>query len=125
MTSWTVACQAPLSMGVSRQEYWSGLSFPSPGDLPSPGVEPTLQGLLHCRVSHIAADSSQTGPVGKPEKESTLNKEHVLVRDGGNRTSLRRVSNLVFVKVYKTLELTVHTTSVMLTNYPNTSPYDI
>ena len=116
MTSWTVACQAPLSMGVSRQEYWSGLSFPSPGDLPNPGVEPTLQGLLHCRVSHIAADSSQTGPLGKPEKESTLNKEHVLVRDGGNRTSLRRVSNLVFVKVYKTLELTVHTTSVMPTN---------
>ena len=125
MTSWTVACQAPLSMGVSRQEYWSGLSFPSPGDLPNPGVEPTLQGLLHCRVSHIAADSSQTGPLGKPEKESTLNKEHVLVRDGGNRTSLRRVSNLVLVKVYKTLELTVHTTSVMPTNYPNTSPYDI
>ena len=37
---WTVACQAPLSMGFSRQEYWSGLSFPSPGDLPNPGIEP-------------------------------------------------------------------------------------
>ena len=35
-TPWTVACQAPLSMGFSRQEYWSGLSFPSPGDLPDP-----------------------------------------------------------------------------------------
>ena len=39
-TSWTVACQAPLSMGFSRQEYWSGLPFPSPGDLPSPGIKP-------------------------------------------------------------------------------------
>ena len=36
---WTVAQQGPLSMGFSRQEYWSGLSFPSPGDLPDPGIE--------------------------------------------------------------------------------------
>ena len=39
-TPWTVACQAPLSMGLSQQEYWSGLSFPSPGDLPNLGIEP-------------------------------------------------------------------------------------
>ena len=39
-TLWTVAPQAPLSMGFSRQEYWSGLPFPSPGDLPEPGIEP-------------------------------------------------------------------------------------
>ena len=38
-TTWTVACQAPLSMGFFRQEYWSGLSFPSPGDLPDLGIE--------------------------------------------------------------------------------------
>ena len=37
---WTVARQAPLSMGFSRQEYWSGLLFPLPGDLPDPGIEP-------------------------------------------------------------------------------------
>ena len=37
---WAVACQAPLSMGFSRQEYWSGLPFLSPGDLPDPGIEP-------------------------------------------------------------------------------------
>ena len=45
-TLWTVAYQAPLSMGFSRQEYWSGLPFPSPGDLPNPGIEagsPALQ----------------------------------------------------------------------------------
>ena len=37
---WAVACQGPPSMGFSRQEYWSGLPFPSPGDLPDPGIEP-------------------------------------------------------------------------------------
>ena len=37
---WTVACQAPQSMGFSRQEYWSGLLFPFPGDLPDPGIKP-------------------------------------------------------------------------------------
>ena len=45
-TPWTVAYQAPLSMGFSRQEYWSGLPFPSPGDLPNTGIKPgspTLQ----------------------------------------------------------------------------------
>ena len=39
-TPWTVAHQAPQSMEFSRQEYWSGLPFPSPGDLPDPGIEP-------------------------------------------------------------------------------------
>ena len=39
-TPWTVACQAPLSMGFSRQEYWSGFPFPSPGDLPDQGIDP-------------------------------------------------------------------------------------
>ena len=39
-TPWTVAYQVPPSMGVSRQEYWSGLPFPSPEDLPDPGIEP-------------------------------------------------------------------------------------
>ena len=39
-TPWTVARQAPPSMGFSRQEYWSGLPLPSPGDLPNPGTEP-------------------------------------------------------------------------------------
>ena len=39
-TPWTVAYQAPPSMGFSRQEYWNGLPFPSPGDVPDPGIEP-------------------------------------------------------------------------------------
>ena len=40
-TPWTSACQAPLSMGFSRQEYWNGLPFPPPGDLSDPGIKPT------------------------------------------------------------------------------------
>ena len=40
VTPYTVAWQAPLSMGFPREEYWSGLPFPSPGDLPHPGIEP-------------------------------------------------------------------------------------
>ena len=45
MISWTAACQDPLSVELSRQEYWSGLPFPSPGDLPSPGIEPMSPAL--------------------------------------------------------------------------------
>ena len=48
ITLWSVALQASLSIGFSRQEYWSGLSFPSPGYLPGPGIEsgsPALQGV--------------------------------------------------------------------------------
>ena len=44
-TPWTVACQAPVSMGFSRQHYWSGLPFPSPGDLPKPGIKPRSPAL--------------------------------------------------------------------------------
>ena len=57
-TPWTVARQAPLSMGFSRQEYWSGLPFPSPGDLPNPGIEPGSPALW--------ADSLPTELWGKP-----------------------------------------------------------
>ena len=40
VTLWTAVCQAPLSLGFSRQEYWSGVPFPLPGDLPDPGIKP-------------------------------------------------------------------------------------
>ena len=50
-TPWTVAYQAPPSMGFSRQEYWSGLPFPSPGDLPDPGIKPRSPAFqLSCLV---------------------------------------------------------------------------
>ena len=45
MTPWTVAHQAPLPMEFSRQEYWSGLPFPSPGDIPNPGIKPLSPAL--------------------------------------------------------------------------------
>ena len=54
---WTVAHQAPLSMGFSRQEYWSGLPFPSPGDLPDPVIEP--------RSPTLQADALTSAPSGK------------------------------------------------------------
>ena len=55
---WTVACQAPLSMEVSRQEYWSGKPFPFLGDLPNPGIKPESPTLQ--------ADSLLSEPPGKP-----------------------------------------------------------
>ena len=58
MTPWTIAHQASLSMGFSRQEYWSGLPFRSPGNLPNPGIEPGSPALQ--------ADSSLSEPLGKP-----------------------------------------------------------
>ena len=70
-TPWTVAYQAPPSMGFSRQECWSGLPFPSPGDLPDPGIEPgspTLQ-----------ADALPSEPPGKAPSESLWNKAVVYI----------------------------------------------
>ena len=58
VTLWTVACRAPLSMRFSRQEYWSGLPFPSPVDLPDPGIDPGSPALQ--------ADSFPTELQGKP-----------------------------------------------------------
>jgi len=57
-TLWTVAYQAPLSMGFSRQEYWNGLPFPSPGDLPHPGIK--------LRSPALQADALPSEPPGKP-----------------------------------------------------------
>ena len=58
VTPWTVAHQVPPSMGFSRQEYWSGLPFPSPGDCPNPGIEPMSPALQ--------AEALTSEPPGKP-----------------------------------------------------------
>ena len=66
----TVACQAPPSMGFSRQEYWSGLPFPSPGDLPDPGFEPrspTLQADTY-HLSHQGIPGVNTGAIGNRQR---------------------------------------------------------
>ena len=59
VTLWTAAHQAPLSMGFSRQEYWAGLPFPSPGDFPDPGIEP--------RSPTLASGCFTAEPAGKLE----------------------------------------------------------
>ena len=64
-TPWTVACEAPLSMEFSRQEYWNGLPFTFPGDLPDPGIEPGSPSLQ--------ADSL---PSSHQESPSTLTPTH-------------------------------------------------
>ena len=58
VTLWTVDSQAPLSMGFSRQEYWSGLPLPSPADLPDPGIEP--------QSPELQTDSLPSDPPGSP-----------------------------------------------------------
>ena len=58
VTFWTIPRHAPLSMGFSREEYWSGLPFPPPGGLPDPGIEP--------RSSALRVDSLLSEPQGKP-----------------------------------------------------------
>ena len=60
VTPWSVACQDSLSVRFSRQEYWSGLQFPSPGDLPNPGIE--------LRSPALQADSLLTELQGKPKE---------------------------------------------------------
>ena len=68
MTLWTIAHQSSLSMGFSRQEYWSGLPFPPPGDLPNPGIKPmspvapALQAdsaLSHCESPNSGSEISK------------------------------------------------------------------
>ena len=69
---WTIACQPPLSMEFSRQEYWSGLPFPSPWDLLKPGIKPGFPALQ--------ADSYLSKPPGKPLE---LEYQHTNVAGGG------------------------------------------
>ena len=68
VTPWTAALQAPQSMGFSRQEYWSGVPFPSPGDLPDPGIE---AGSLA-----LQADALPSEPPGKPRKLKNVEKSY-------------------------------------------------
>ena len=68
-TPWTVAYQAPPSMGFSRQEYWSGMLFPSPGDLPDAGIEPGSPAFQ--------ADTLTSEPLGKPMQGPMQIKQNV------------------------------------------------
>ena len=86
-TPWTVAHQAPLSMGFSRQEYWSGVPFPSPGDLPDPGIEP---GSPEFQVDALTSE-----PPGKPKKEDETDKK--------GHENLRHVN---IIKYYAVIKIT-------------------
>ena len=78
MTPWTVAHQAPLSMGSLRQENWSGLQCPPPGDHPNPGIDP---GLLHCRQILLPSE-----PPGKPRQKAGQNNRTLVVRERRPKT---------------------------------------
>ena len=80
VTPWTVACQAPLSMGFPRQEYWNGLSFPSPGDLPAKDSNPHF---LHWQVtslplSHQGSPYVNTVGVGLPLLYAVIQRRRLL-----------------------------------------------
>ena len=66
-TPWTVVYQAPPSMGFSRQEYWSGLPFPSPGDLPDPGIEPWCSLVAQMAKSLPAMEKTQVWSLGRED----------------------------------------------------------
>ena len=89
-TPWTIAWQAPLSMGFSRQEYWSGLPFPSPGDLPKPGIEPESPTLQ--------ADTLSSEPPGKPSFK--LNCHYVISTHCIISIFLYLLTNFMFVGHY-------------------------
>ena len=94
VTPWTTAHQAPLSMRFSRQGYWSGLPFPSPGDLPNPGIEP--------RSPALQADSLLTELQGKPSNSGAPQNKVCLSfpcfpiylpwSDGTNQSILKEIS---------------------------------
>ena len=85
---WTVAYQAPLSMGFSRQEYWNGLPFPSPGDLPYPGIEPGS--------STSQADALPSEPPGEPSSSLGTHIMQMLVHLLLSQRSLGMSSFLFF-----------------------------
>ena len=85
VTLWAVACQAALTMGFPKREYWSGLPFPSPEDLTEPGIEPESPVLQ--AASCITAGFFTTEPPGKP----VVSQFWVFMKDNGNFEILNKV----------------------------------
>ena len=85
----TVACQPPLSMEFSRREYWSGLPFPSPGDLPNPGVEPGSPALQ--------VDTLPSKPSGKPKEALQNSKRNSITTTIPNLPTLIIIFRLNFI----------------------------
>ena len=80
VTPWTKAHQGPLSMEFSRQEYWTGCPFSSPGDLPNPGIKP--------RSPLLQADSLWSEPTGNPPIESTHMHKKVFTLHSSNGATI-------------------------------------
>ena len=82
-TSWTVGQPAPLSMGFPRQEYWSELPFPSPGDLPNPGIEsksPALAGRYSPKILDYSFFSAMELEKNKMNKETKFSQHDISSR---------------------------------------------
>ena len=90
-TLWTVACQAPMSMGFSRQEYWSGLSFPSPGDLPDTRIEPTS-------LMSLAGRFFTSLPPGKPLLLNTVHLLIVLEKEKSHRARTFIMQMVIYIR---------------------------
>ena len=128
-TPWTVACQAPLSVGFSKQEYWSGLPFPSPGDVPDPGIEPgspALQAnslptelwgkplypldvsnsnhLLQAVTANYVSRHSQVSPRGK-SKSALIENHEVIKMIEIEEQNPSRVRNLTKLPIVSWLDL--------------------
>ena len=95
-TPWSVAYQAPPSMGFSRQEYWSGLPFPSPGDLPNPGIEPGSPSFQ--------ADALTSEPPGKKKQCFMKRYERTAIRKPWKRNEyleyISKRKNMLIVRTY-------------------------
>ena len=115
-TPWTVTHQAPLSVSFSRQEYWSGLPFPSPGYLPDPGIEP---GFLHWQVdslplSHLGSPiflhtrKKLESVEGQAEKYRPHNHRTNILKDVDEEFSYWKSKNLKTKDIPELFELLVH-----------------
>ena len=105
-TLWTVARQAPLSMGFSRQEYWSGLPYHSPGDLPGPGIErvsPAIVGRFFTTVPkfHYILEPNRTSqPIPKRPKAGSVSPDtadNFLSRKKGGNVMLQMDHLCIFL----------------------------
>ena len=95
MTPWTVAYQAPPSVGFSCQEYWSGLPFPSPGDLPNPGIEPGSPALQ--------ADALPSEPPGKLKNSCIFHRSE---NSDKHKKNCKKVLKIQLIRQLQSLSLT-------------------